>query len=1455
MSEYSDGLIEFISGSVMRWLGLMLLVTGAACAAGPQARWSAPAPDARQRSAEDLEAAESEWVPLAAPCPTCRAQGNNAPANTASLIDDDFGLTPPKAPVVQRQIFSARQPSFFPQDFPAASPSHSPFFPPAASPQPKQLFGSAAPSAQPQQQQPANHFLQQVGIPDNLQQFILSPPKQDFPLPNVQQVFVGPANLQPPKGYAKFELPYLSSLDTNRVERKVNKLPFFVAPLSFNPPAGYSKILLPPPHIGSVVVNSNVSSAQQQQLQQQLQQSPLPQLHEKDAPFTKTTATPPAFQSTVTFSLPSEITPVNPRLPTLVNSLDEGRPSPTAQQQSPTTPVTPVSHTTPRRQPYLRPTGPTTPLPPATAAPTARTTARRPPPPRPSPRTTEAAPVSTESYSPAVSVTPSPELASASPDQADPSFQSQRVGGGAGGVGPNGKRGRKRLRNQHRLNQQAPAEDAVRSSTEQQNMVSPTTERVTPARFSPENINLLQQTPSFPTERPTFGSSPFQTERPYSSTPFQKTDRPNFSTFQTEVQPNFSERPAFSTFPTERPSFGQSFSPSFGSSLAPTPPAFEATTPRNLDVQPASINGFLQQEQQPQPEEPVDINQIQFPGPNSGFQQEFFSTRLENGKVQYQYNLQPTPQSPQPAVQPQEPVVSQPDSQADFQPSFVRVRGRIQHQQQQQQLSLLPHVPVELQKAVKVNPRPALETPATTAFSQDAPSGPGNNLAVRVRGKIRSRPRQHFQQQQQQQQQQAEEEQVQPDAQPEQFLKETVIERTTTSTTPAPPSSVSYFQGGSVSAQTEAPITTVQQQQPQEQELAVTQQQQVSEEPITETTQPSTSTTRAGVRKYSSFTRTGAPRRPGLRVAGQTTAAPVSTTTAATTQRPRGTRRPPQLVNGAAVRGRVRARPTSTTEATGPDSADAPVTPDLYGRRRGPHAPTRTPPSAQANEVLDSDHQESVSPPRSAVQRFESRRRHPEDAQAAVTAPSEQPAEEQPAPHPVRVRVRRPGHRRQTTPAPVTGSDQSHADSKLAFALDNGEIGKDSQYGEKQGAAVARPLEESLPTVTALEAHPTFDWSAHSGTALQDGWSATHAGRGPLPPLQYSVSGAQGEVDAKPSEHSDDPSDYLEPTSGRPNRPASLDSISAQDVDNVMKALEEVGLLDGQTASPASPAADPSAPDQDILKEDTHKKAVDPTTQKKSGNGRRRGNWVRVRVKRPRDGLATAESQNAGSFPGNSVLTVVPPSAESKDAFEKGVSPSSPSAPSAADVELPAPTTTGVSFSEDVVTSLAEEEPEATVATTPRISSLSIAADAVDEKAPVPSEPSAEASAEPSAEPAPTNEPASAPQSTLIPATSSSASGSEDDADALRVSTTTSTPAGDLEEATTPVTTTTTPGVSRVKALLKAQQEQEQLSKFLGSTTSTKVSMETEICFRGRCVKTKGKEGKEQQQQDQVPAE
>ena len=120
---------------------------------------------------------------------------------------------------------------------------------------------------------------------------------------NSPQVFVGPSNLDPPYGYAKFDLPYLSSIDHNRVERKVDKLPFFVAPLSFEPPPGYSKIPFPAPHIGSVVINnlSETSSESNTQEEQNFNPTPLIQPNSySDVDQSGTIATTASYDSSIT---------------------------------------------------------------------------------------------------------------------------------------------------------------------------------------------------------------------------------------------------------------------------------------------------------------------------------------------------------------------------------------------------------------------------------------------------------------------------------------------------------------------------------------------------------------------------------------------------------------------------------------------------------------------------------------------------------------------------------------------------------------------------------------------------------------------------------------------------------------------------------------------------------------------------------------------------------------------------------------------------------------------------------------------------------------------------------------------------------------------------------------------------------------------------------------------------
>lgn len=126
------------------------------------------------------------------------------------------------------------------------------------------------------------------------------------------KVFVGPSGLRTPSGYSKFELPYLSSIEQNRAERQVNKLPFFVAPLSYKAPNGFAKIPLPAPHVGSVVVNTppevieyqsvNLQVPQHQpQRQPQHQPQQLPQQQPQ-----RTQIYPKKVQSQVPLSVPNQ---------------------------------------------------------------------------------------------------------------------------------------------------------------------------------------------------------------------------------------------------------------------------------------------------------------------------------------------------------------------------------------------------------------------------------------------------------------------------------------------------------------------------------------------------------------------------------------------------------------------------------------------------------------------------------------------------------------------------------------------------------------------------------------------------------------------------------------------------------------------------------------------------------------------------------------------------------------------------------------------------------------------------------------------------------------------------------------------------------------------------------------------------------------------------------------------
>ncbi|XP_075164857.1 uncharacterized protein LOC142237433 [Haematobia irritans] len=150
-----------------------------------------------------------------------------------------------------------------------------------ASPQ----FTTAAPKPKPKAHQPAlAMFLYRASARPSQTDVVdaLASAKNiaviDAPNQNTPDIFVGPAGMPTPNGYTKFDLPYLSQLQSGGQD--ISDIPYFVAPLSYRTPGGFNKILLPEPHVGSIVVNlakQRAPSTQQSNVyyQPQLQDIPL----------------------------------------------------------------------------------------------------------------------------------------------------------------------------------------------------------------------------------------------------------------------------------------------------------------------------------------------------------------------------------------------------------------------------------------------------------------------------------------------------------------------------------------------------------------------------------------------------------------------------------------------------------------------------------------------------------------------------------------------------------------------------------------------------------------------------------------------------------------------------------------------------------------------------------------------------------------------------------------------------------------------------------------------------------------------------------------------------------------------------------------------------------------------------------------------------------------------------
>lgn len=123
---------------------------------------------------------------------------------------------------------------------------------------------------------------------------------------NAPKVFIGPSNLAPPQNYVKFDLPYLSNIEHS--DSKLKQLPFFVAPLSYNTPNGFAKIPFPSPHVGSVVINSQIKDSSQTRGNSQASQPNInTNYYVATSPTYKTESTPTTPKTT--FSYYSTATP------------------------------------------------------------------------------------------------------------------------------------------------------------------------------------------------------------------------------------------------------------------------------------------------------------------------------------------------------------------------------------------------------------------------------------------------------------------------------------------------------------------------------------------------------------------------------------------------------------------------------------------------------------------------------------------------------------------------------------------------------------------------------------------------------------------------------------------------------------------------------------------------------------------------------------------------------------------------------------------------------------------------------------------------------------------------------------------------------------------------------------------------------------------------------------------
>jgi len=264
------------------------------------------------------------------------------------------------------------------------------------------------------------------------------------------------------------------------------------------------------------------------------------------------------------------------------------------------------------------------------------------------------------------------------------------------------------------------------------------------------------------------------------------------------------------------------------------------------------------------------------------------------------------------------------------------------------------------------------------------------------------------------------------------------------------------------------------------------------------------------------------------------------------------------------------------------------------------------------------------------------------------------------------------------------------------------------------------------------------------------------------------------------------------------------------------------------TQAPSGPdskfsSGEPPA-DEDFSKEKHHygsstdKKAHDPNVEKKTPG--RRGHWVRVRVKKPQDNLDTAESQNSlGPLSANAIHELV-----TKPTTEFGVS--STAAPEEPTTTTTTTTIAPTTMTASVVTTVSNQKQQSV--TTVFDNAEVVAVTTTEEERPAETTQTPEVS-----QPAvkyPDDEQDEAFQRNLADMLAKFISGGGDETRSENVTAPTA-----AEESTVDLvaeTETTDPTVVTAAAVTE-------LPFAPVTSTTTKVSMETEICYKGRCVKSK----------------